>query len=65
MEETNVEFQSNLQSLKFISPSLYPNIKYVTEGDNVTFECAAVGIPSPQLNWSFTSSIGKVEIKNY
>lgn len=58
--------QSHIRPLAFISPtSLYPSVKYVTEGDNVTFECAATGVPSPQLNWSFTTSIGKVETKNY
>lgn len=56
--------QSNIQPLAFISPtSFYPSIKYVTEGDNVIFECAATGVPSPQLNWSFTTPIGKVKIK--
>lgn len=55
--------QSDMQPLAFISPSFtYPDIKYVTEGDNVTFECAATGVPSPQLNWSFTSSIGRKNV---
>uniref|UniRef100_A0A2S2PYT6 Protogenin n=1 Tax=Sipha flava TaxID=143950 RepID=A0A2S2PYT6_9HEMI len=51
--------QSDIQPLSFISPTyLYPNVKYVTAGDNITFECAASGVPSPQLNWSFTTSTG-------
>lgn len=54
--------QSNIQPLAFIShTTLYPSVKYVAEGDNVTFECAATGVPSPQLNWSFTTSTGKIE----
>lgn len=50
---------SDIQPMAFISPSSYTEIKYVTEGDNITFECAATGVPSPQLNWSFTTSTGK------
>ncbi|VVC40187.1 Hypothetical protein CINCED_3A025745 [Cinara cedri] len=51
--------QSNIQPLALISPNtLYPIVKYVAEGENVTFECAATGVPSPQLKWSFTASIG-------
>jgi hypothetical protein len=58
--------QSDIQPLSFISPTyLYPNVKYVTAGDNITFECAASGVPSPQLNWSFTTSTGKVKTKNH
>lgn len=47
--------QLNIQQLAFISPNIL-NVKYVTEGDNVTFECAATGVPAPQLNWSFMNS---------
>lgn len=58
------KFQPNIQPLSFISPnSLFSNIKYVTEGHNVTFECAATGVPFPQLIWSFTPSTGKIETK--
>ncbi|CAH1721858.1 unnamed protein product [Aphis gossypii] len=51
--------QSDLQKLAFISPNVFnTNVKYVTEGDNVTFECVATGVPIPQLNWSFINSTG-------
>ncbi|XP_060838288.1 protogenin B-like [Rhopalosiphum padi] len=51
--------QSGIQKLAFISPNvLNLNVKYVTEGDNVTFECVATGVPAPQLNWSFINSTG-------
>ena len=57
--------QSNIQKLVFIPPNvLNLNVKYVTEGDNVTFECAATGVPAPQLNWSFINSTGKLKTKN-
>lgn len=62
----NVRIQkSEIQPLAFISPTFYTSIKYVTEGDNVTLECAATGVPPPQLNWSFTSSTGKLKHKNH
>lgn len=51
--------QSDIQKLAFIPPNvLNTNVKYVTEGENVTFECAATGVPAPQLNWSFMNSTG-------
>jgi len=54
---------SDIQKLAFIpSNILNPNVKYVTEGDNVTLECAATGVPAPQLNWSFINSTGKLKI---
>lgn len=54
----------DIQPLAFISPtSLYPSVKYVTEGKHVTLECAATGVPSPLLNWSFTTSTGKLKNK--
>jgi len=54
--------QSDIQKLAFISPNvLNPNVKYVIEGENVTFECAATGVPAPQLNWSFKNSTGKLK----
>jgi len=54
--------QSGIQKLAFISPNVFnTNVKYVTEGDNVTFECVATGIPAPQLNWSFINSTGKLK----
>lgn len=56
----------DIQPLAFISPtSLYPSVKYVTEGKHVTFECAATGVPSPLLNWSFTTSTGKSKNKHH
>jgi len=62
----NAAFQSDVQPLAFISPTtLYPNVKYVTVGENVTFECAATGVPPPQLNWSLTTFTGKTKIINY
>lgn len=57
------ESQTGIQPLAFISPSYtVSGVKYVTEGDNVTFECAATGVPFPQLNWSFKASTGKEKI---
>lgn len=53
---------TGIQKLTFISPNVFnTNIKYVTEGDNVTFECVATGVPAPQLNWSFMNSTGKLK----
>jgi len=53
--------QSDIQKLAFIPPNvLNLNVKYATEGENVTFECAATGVPAPQLNWSFKNSTGKL-----
>lgn len=57
--------KSEVQPLAFISPTFYTSVKYVTEGDNVTLECAATGVPSPQLNWSFTSLTGKLKNKDH
>lgn len=55
VEQINAEFKP--KPFTFISPSsLSKNVKFVNKGDNVTFECAATGSPSPQLNWSFTAS---------
>lgn len=51
---------SDIQPMTFISSLSYTDVKYVSEGDNVTFECAATGVPSPQLNWSFMTSTGKL-----
>lgn len=67
IEKINVESpvsQSDNQPLAFISPTP-DNVKYVTPGNNITFECAASGVPSPRLNWSFTTSTGKVKSKNH
>lgn len=49
---------AKVQTLAFISPT-YSSVKYVSEGNNVTFECAAIGVPFPLLNWSF---IGNTKI---
>lgn len=66
VEPINIGSQSDIQPLAFISPTtLYPRVKYVVKGDNVTFECAATGVPSPQLNWSFTASSGTLKYKHY
>lgn len=54
--------QSGIQKLAFLLPNVFnTNVKYVTEGDNVTFECVATGVPAPQLNWSFINSTGKLK----
>lgn len=55
-------FKSYIQPMAFISPTPL-SMKYVAEGDNVIFECAATGIPSPRLKWSFKTSIGKLKLK--
>lgn len=56
------EPKSDIQKFAFISPNvLNLNVKYVTEGENVTFECAATGVPAPQLNWLFENSTGKLK----
>lgn len=61
VEQINAEFLPNSQPFTFILPSpLITNVKSVIKGDNVTFECAATGFPSPQLNWSFTASGKKI-----
>lgn len=60
VNKINTGPKSDIQKLAFISPNvLNLKIKYVTEGENVTFECAATGVPAPQLNWSFENSTGK------
>ncbi|XP_050421746.1 protogenin B-like [Adelges cooleyi] len=58
MKPGSSDSQSSIQPLAFISPSIKPVIQFVTMGDNVSFECAATGVSSPLLNWSFTSSTG-------
>lgn len=69
VEKINAESsgsQSDIQPLAFISPThLYHDVKYVIAGNNVTFECAASGVPSPLLNWSFITSTGKLKYKNH
>lgn len=58
--------QSDIQKLAFIPPNvLNLNVKYVTEGENVTFECAASGVPAPQLHWSFINSTGELKKKQF
>lgn len=54
--------QSDIQPMAFISP-IPLSVKYVAKGDNVIFECAATGVPSPRLKWSFKTSIGKLKLK--